>query len=37
MSEDNIPTFEEALRLTIAFYCIMEPEKREVVKALVEK
>lgn len=38
MSEDDIvPTFEEAMRLTIAFYCIMEPEKREVVRALVEK
>ena len=28
---------DEALRLTIAFYCIMEPERREEVLALAEK
>jgi hypothetical protein len=28
---------EEALRLVIAFYCIMEPEKRAEVLTLVER
>jgi hypothetical protein len=31
------PTDEEALRATMAFYCIMEPEKRAEVLALVER
>lgn len=30
-------TDEEALRLTLAFYCIMEPESRAEVLALAEK
>ena len=37
MSEGTSPTFDEALRLVLAFYCIMEPEKRAVVAALIEK
>jgi hypothetical protein len=37
MSNASLPTFDEALRLALAFYCIMEPEKRAVVMALVEK
>jgi hypothetical protein len=28
---------EEALRLVIAFYCVMEPEKRAEILALAEK
>lgn len=28
---------DEALRLTVAFYCIMEPERRAEVLALVEQ
>jgi len=36
MSKGALPTFDEALRLALAFYCIMEPEKRAVVMALVE-
>src|SRR5690349_1458245 len=35
--DQMLPTFDEALQLTLAFYCIMEPEKRAVVMALVEK
>lgn len=31
------PSDEEALRLTIAFCCIMEPDKRATVLALAEK
>ena len=37
MSEGTSPTFDEALRLVLAFYCIMEPERRAVVTAMVEK
>jgi len=37
MHDDSLPEFEEALRLALAFYCIMEPEKRAVIQALVEK
>ena len=37
MSEDTSATFDEALRLVLAFYCIMEPEKRAIIMALVEK
>jgi hypothetical protein len=31
------PQEEEALRLVIAFYCIMEPDKRAEILALAEK
>jgi quinol monooxygenase YgiN len=31
------PSDEEALRLVLAFYCIMEPEKRSAVSALAER
>lgn len=37
MSENDTPTFDEALRLTLAYYCILEPEKRAIVMAMVEK
>ena len=37
MSEIDTPTFNDALRLTLAFYCILEPEKRAIVMAMVEK
>jgi hypothetical protein len=37
MSEHDTPTFDEALRLTLAYYCILEPEKRAIVMAMVEK
>lgn len=36
MSDDEtLPTFDDALRLVLAFYCIMESEKRAVVSALI--
>jgi hypothetical protein len=31
------PSDEEALRLVMAFYCIMEPDRREQVVALAER
>lgn len=31
------PTDEEALRLTVTFYCIMEPERRAELLAIAEK
>lgn len=31
------PSADEALRLALAFYCIMEPEKRAIVLALAER
>jgi hypothetical protein len=34
---DHTTSDEEALRLTLAFYCIMEPEKRAIVLALAER
>jgi hypothetical protein len=34
---DDATSDEEALRLTLAFYCIMEPEKRAIVLALAER
>lgn len=34
---DDAPSDEEALRLTLAFYCIMEPEKQAIVLALAER
>jgi hypothetical protein len=37
MSENDTPTFDEALRLTLAYYCILEPDKRAIVMAMVEK
>jgi len=37
MHEDEVAAFDEGLRLMLAFYCIMEPEKRAIVAALVEK
>ena len=30
-------SFEDAMRLAIAFYCIMEPDKRATIMALAEK
>jgi hypothetical protein len=38
--DDTAPeaaTDQEALRLVVAFYCIMEPEKREALLALAER
>ena len=34
---DDSASYEEALRLTLAFYCIMEPEKRATILALAER
>jgi hypothetical protein len=34
---DDATSDEEALRLTLAFYCIMEPEKPAIVLALAER
>ncbi len=31
------PDDEEALRLTVAFYCIMEPDKRAIILDLAEQ
>lgn len=31
------PDDEEALRLTLAFYCIMEPDKRAIILSLAEQ
>ncbi|AUC93486.1 MULTISPECIES: hypothetical protein [Bradyrhizobium] len=31
------PDDEEALRLTLAFYCIMEPDKRAIILDLAER
>lgn len=31
------PSDEEALKLTVAFYCIMEPERRAELLALADK
>ena len=37
MGNGSTPTFDEALRLTLAFYCILEPEKRAILQGLAEK
>ena len=31
------PTDEEALKLTVSFYCILEPDKRALVLALAQR
>lgn len=36
-ARDDAAFDEEALRLTLAFYCIMEPEKRAIILALAER
>lgn len=36
MGDDGVP-FDDAMRLAIAFYCILEPDKRAIVMALAEK
>lgn len=35
--DNSNATFDDGLRLALAYYSIMEPEKRAVIKALVEK
>ena len=35
--DETTATFDDGLRLALAYYSIMEPEKRAVIKALVEK
>ena len=37
MGNGSTPTFDEALRLTLAYYCILEPEKRAILHGLAEK
>ena len=36
-ADDDSASYEEALRLTLAFYCIMEPQKRAIILALAER